>query len=246
MIAEKHNPTHTSAIKTERPRKKSGYIPSLDGWRAIAILGVLGGHNQPWKLAEILHGKFPFGGQRGVELFFALSGFLICTRLLKEEQQFGAISLRSFYTRRIFRIQPAALTFLLVLSLLMLSGLVKPAWSAVLASVLMLRNIFPMHTPSWETAHFWSLATEEHFYLLLPGFLVLCKRHRLLIMSLLVAACEGWRIFVLHTPRLLGHSYMTPFRTDLVIGGIFLDVFLASPLLNLNWLSLPRFICVPG
>ena len=71
----------------------------------VAILWVLWSHSQPWKLGWFSNTWID--GARGVRLFFALSGWLICNRLLRKEQRFGGISLRSFYTRRFFRLQPA-------------------------------------------------------------------------------------------------------------------------------------------
>ena len=170
--------------------QKSGYLPSLDGWRTVAILMVVAAHQRPWRLG-LFHSQWLHGG-RGVRLFFALSGLLICTRLLREEQRFGGISLRSFYTRRLFRIQPAALFYLAVISMLMLAGELPRVWSAVLGSALMVRTFLPRTATNWETAHFWSLAVEEQFYLFLPGFLVLCRRRRLALLSALVVAFDVW------------------------------------------------------
>ena len=90
---------HPTPTERATARPKSGYLPTLDGWRALAILWViyahLGRHFGP-----ISH-AIEDAGERGVQLFFALSGFLICTRLLREERSFGSISLKSFYTRRV-------------------------------------------------------------------------------------------------------------------------------------------------
>lgn len=219
-------------LASKRPQSRPGYIASLDGWRAVAILWVVSSHNQPWNIGWISNHWLRATGYRGVQLFFALSGFLICTRLLREEKMFGSISLRSFYTRRVFRIQPAALTYLAVLSLLMLIGTVPRAWAAVAGAALMIRNVFPVRELNWDTAHYWSLAVEEHFYLLLPGFLVLCKRHRLRIMSALVVAFEVWRIYVLHTPALRDPAADTYMRTDMVLGGLLLGCVFAIALMR--------------
>src|SRR5215208_6399295 len=76
------------------------YQPGLDGLRAIAVIAVLLFHA----------GVSPVGGGfLGVSLFFTLSGFLITTLLLREHATQGAISLRSFWSRRIRRLAPAAL-----------------------------------------------------------------------------------------------------------------------------------------
>jgi peptidoglycan/LPS O-acetylase OafA/YrhL len=202
--------------------ERSGYLPTLDGWRTMAILWVLMGHSQVWRFGWLSNEWLRASGGRGVQLFFALSGLLICNRLLREEQRFGGISLRSFYTRRFFRIQPAALTYLAVISILMLSGKIPQVWSAVAGSALMIRSFLPRTATNWETAHFWSLAVEEQFYLFLPGFLVLCRRYRLAVLSALVVAFELWRAVVMATPRLQGFTPLIYLRTDTVIGGLLL------------------------
>lgn len=210
--------------------KRSGYLPTLDGWRTVAILWVLMGHSQVWRHGWFSNEWFFATGGRGVQLFFALSGFLICNRLLLEEQRFGGISLRSFYTRRFFRIQPAALAYLSVISILMLSGKIPQVWSAIAGSALMIRSFLPRRAINWETSHFWSLAVEEQFYLFLPGFLVLCRRYRLALISSLVVIFEVWRVFVMETPRLQGFSPLIYLRTDTVIGEIFLGCAFALAL----------------
>ncbi|HXI40052.1 MAG TPA: acyltransferase, partial [Bryobacteraceae bacterium] len=95
-------------------------IPTLDGLRAVAILLVLISHaidrTQHTGLAEL--------GHAGVAIFFALSGYLITTRLLIEYRATGAISLRNFYVRRAFRILPPAMLYLAILWLLTLTGLI--------------------------------------------------------------------------------------------------------------------------
>jgi hypothetical protein len=70
----------------------------------------------------------PGFGEYGVYLFFAISGILICTRILEEEAAVGRFRLGSFYTRRLFRIQPAAVTYLAVVGLLTLAGCIHERW----------------------------------------------------------------------------------------------------------------------
>src|ERR1700728_1694345 len=80
-------------------------IPTLAGWRASALLPVLCAHlrRPPGWLAIS-----PELGNWGVQLFFALSGFLITARLLEEYDQRGYIRWNEFYIRRAFRILPPA------------------------------------------------------------------------------------------------------------------------------------------
>lgn len=95
--------------------RPSNYIPTLDGWRAIAVLMVIGVHGSTSPLLK-------YGGH-GVNIFFVISGFLICSRLLDEEDRFGRISLKRFYLRRTFRILPPAFFYILAINLLGVAGL---------------------------------------------------------------------------------------------------------------------------
>jgi peptidoglycan/LPS O-acetylase OafA/YrhL len=228
-VGDKHEAINSPNLPAVGPSmissKRSSYLPSLDGWRAIAILWVLEGHSALWKWGTLSNGWLRDTDSRGVQLFFALSGFLICTRLLREEERDGSISLRSFYTRRVFRIQPAAMTYLFVVVLLSVCGVIPHFWSAIAGGALMVRNVWPtaLKPGYWYTAHFWSLAIEEHFYLLLPGFLVLFRRSRLAILLGTVVVLEIWQAVVFSTPRLQNAvGWQVAQRTDIAMGGILL------------------------
>ena len=147
------------------------YIPTLDGWRSIAIMMVLLCHgltlSQPsshW--GKLLNPLVLNLGQQGVSLFFAISGYLITTLLLDEHRETGAISLRGFCIRRMFRILPPAYTYLAVLVCFAALGTISLAPGEIASSVFVYNNYWPSR--SWFTQHFWSLSTEEHFYLLWP------------------------------------------------------------------------------
>jgi peptidoglycan/LPS O-acetylase OafA/YrhL len=165
-------------MKATFSRSKSGYIPSLDGWRAVAIIGVMFFHGgaifSPASPLESLR----LMGEDGVRLFFAISGILICTRLLDEEEAQGSVSLKNFYIRRVFRIQPAAIVFLLTLVLLGVLRAVPFFSAGWWTSLLSTRNFIAAQSATngaWYTAHFWSLAIEEQFYLVLPFLLILLR-----------------------------------------------------------------------
>jgi peptidoglycan/LPS O-acetylase OafA/YrhL len=169
------SPGQAPVVPATVPSRRRGYLPTLDGWRALAILGVLVAH---WG-----GGFFPGGednelvwlpGRLGVDLFFGISGFLITWRLVEEHDFTGRISLRGFSVRRAFRILPAAIFFLAVLALL--SVFVGPLVNLRegLSCLFFWRNyLSPAELRGWYTAHFWSLSVEEHFYLLWPGLLLL-------------------------------------------------------------------------
>jgi peptidoglycan/LPS O-acetylase OafA/YrhL len=185
--------------------KNSGYLSGLDGLRAFAILGVLFTHDLPWQIGRFsLVGWQPFGGM-GVGLFFAISGFLITTRILEEEKKSGQFRLKSFYIRRLFRIQPALLVYLAVIALLTGIGLLPEAWHYVVGALLLFRNfqsnnVVPFH--GVFTGHFWTLSVEEHFYLLLSLFLFYVTRRRIIGLALLITG-----IFLLQD-LLLRHQHV--------------------------------------
>ena len=94
----------------------SRHIPALDGLRGIAILLVL-----VWHIAPPLQSFFP--GWSGVDLFFVISGYLICAVIYKDLRT-GSFSIAKFYERRFKRILPAlcvVLLFCLTMATLVLS-----------------------------------------------------------------------------------------------------------------------------
>jgi len=148
-------------------------LPSLSGVRALSILAVLISH-----FAATRHhaSHFPvlgFIGVLGVRVFFVLSGFLITFLLLEERQRTGAISLRGFYRRRILRIFPAFYAYLLAVAALKTAGLLHLPWSDFAISAGFLTDFRPTE---WNLAHFWSLSSEEQFYLLWPALLLFAGR----------------------------------------------------------------------
>ena len=105
----------SSTPKARVPSGRRFYQPELDGLRFYAFLGVFVCHTLPFDAAfyrrfhlpvPALWGAIAKSGAAGVDLFFALSAFLITSLLLREQQQTGGISLRNFYLRRILRIWP--------------------------------------------------------------------------------------------------------------------------------------------
>lgn len=171
---------------TPPSKRATGYLPSLDGWRAVAILGVLVSHDLPWSIAGHSNAGLKGFGGTGVQLFFAISGVLITTRILEEESLAGSFNIKSFYIRRLFRIQPAALGYLTVTGLLIAAGVIHDYWTFWLAALFLYENYayrgLTVDPRSYFSGHFWTLAVEEHFYLLLSLFLYCIKRYRLAIL----------------------------------------------------------------
>jgi peptidoglycan/LPS O-acetylase OafA/YrhL len=146
---------------------QQSHFPGLDGLRAISIIIVVVSHFtafSPYK-------KY-FNGDIGVEIFFAISGFLITSLLLKEKVKRDKVSFKNFYIRRILRIVPVAYAYLFILMLLdqPLGLNINPA--EFLTGFLYIKNIPIKDAADWYTGHFWSLSVEEQFYICFPLFIV--------------------------------------------------------------------------
>ena len=153
------------------------HVPSLDGLRAMSILPVLWHHSTPRPLEGIL-GRGPLG----VDLFFAISGFLITTLLVREQRTHGQVSLKNFYVRRGLRIFPLHYA---VLGLYVLRALFFMPDSPARSHFLHNLPWFATYTSNWFVnfnvphpvvfAFAWSLATEEQFYMVWPGVVALTR-----------------------------------------------------------------------
>jgi peptidoglycan/LPS O-acetylase OafA/YrhL len=167
-------------------------------------------------------------GWAGVDLFFAISGLLICSRLIEEEKLKGRISLRDFYIRRLCRIFPAAYLFLAAALALGFARQIPYSAPATLASALMIRNYWGVYSgvPPRElyTDHFWSLSVEEHFYLILPAVLVFVRR-RVLVLSIMSGAAYLWFFHWLKYGRIA--NTLSSSRTDLRIHALLIPAILA-------------------
>jgi peptidoglycan/LPS O-acetylase OafA/YrhL len=171
-------------------------IPTLDGWRAIAVLLVLSSHcqtmlrNNGSSIAVALADIVKHAGY-GVDIFFAISGFLITTLLLQEKETGGNINFSSFYTRRAFRIMPPIIGYLAAICALNAFFPLGIARSEIISVLLFFRNYVE---GTWYTQHFWSLAIEEHFYLFVPLIVALFPwRRSLAIFCVAAIACAAIR-----------------------------------------------------
>jgi peptidoglycan/LPS O-acetylase OafA/YrhL len=160
-------------------------IPSLNGLRALSIFLVILCHaNMRY---HFLDARSPLSfftdGLFGVGVFFVLSGFLITTLLLREEEKHGQISIKKFYLRRALRILPAYYALLLVYAILQWAGVVRISPGSWLTALTYTSVFYP---GGWETAHFWSLSTEEIFYLAWPFIFSMSRRVRTIFSMLVV------------------------------------------------------------
>jgi peptidoglycan/LPS O-acetylase OafA/YrhL len=210
--------------------KDGFYIPSLDGIRAAAVMLVFLAHAG---LNEQVPGNF------GVTVFFFLSGFLITTLLRIEFDKKGRISLKAFYLRRTLRILPPMYLVLGLASALVLVGALEGSLhlDAVLAQVFHLSNYYVVYAGWWDgrapgTWIYWSLAVEEHFYLLFPLFYLLlrrfvpARRHQMLVLLGICAAVLAWRcglVFLLDAWK--ERTYLaTDTRVDSILFGCILAI----------------------
>jgi peptidoglycan/LPS O-acetylase OafA/YrhL len=189
--------------------RQTRYIPTLDGWRAVSVIGVILDHGAPGFFASYPQlKKLAAHGDRGVDIFFAISGFLICGLLLEEFARTGDISLRRFYIRRCFRILPPYYVALAAICALSVCCALAMNHSDLPSCLLFYRNYMPLGSDErggYYTAHFWSLAVEEHFYLLWPALLIAVKPKRAGKVAFLVAMLVfGWRELQQHASLLPG------------------------------------------
>jgi len=148
---------------SRQPLSHSEYLalkrfPALDGLRAIAALMVVVFHNQ---------GPDWVQGWIGVQIFFVISGYLITTLMLREEDRSGQISFKRFYARRIFRILPVYFVLLgVTLVVQFFHGTVtKNPPGSELPLYLVFFNEFG-HGGAYGQS--WSLGIEQKFYLFWP------------------------------------------------------------------------------
>jgi peptidoglycan/LPS O-acetylase OafA/YrhL len=153
--------------------QRTRFFPGLDGLRCLSIVLVVAYH------VSGVHSGFLGRGYLGVSLFFAISGFLITTLLLREHDTHGQISLGRFYARRSLRIFPlyyAVLGIYVLLVLLAEKGVKERAefFANLPAFLTYTSNWFVTLEPDKPDKRIifyfaWSLATEEQFYLMWPG-----------------------------------------------------------------------------
>ncbi len=159
-----------------------GYVPALDGLRALAVIAVV-----------FYHAKFSWmqGGFIGVEVFFVVSGFLITSLLLEEAEENHSVALKQFWYRRARRLLPALFVMLVAVSawaLLFSDYKVGQLRHDFLSAVFYFSNwwqVFFSDVPYFAPKdppllrHLWSLAVEEQWYLLWPfAFIALLRWRR--------------------------------------------------------------------
>src|SRR4051794_34749261 len=221
-------------VAPEHAPARLGYIPALDGLRALAVVAVLLYHaDQKW---------IP-GGFLGVDVFFVISGYLITCLLLSDWQQTNGIGLKRFWYRRARRLLPALFAMLFVVSLyaiLFLPDVLDQLRGEVLSALFYVENWFLVfrNLSYFQSAgrppllqHVWSLAVEEQYYLFWPLILMLVltvwgKSRKALLIGVLagvvISTVEMWILY---------HPYTDPSRvyygTDTRVAALLLGSALA-------------------
>ena len=159
--------------------------------RGLSVLFVIMSHGVIWPRIGIHSPGIlaVFSAHVGVNVFFALSGFLITMLLIKERSVTGTISLRGFFMRRALRIFPLyllAITLLLVMDVIGAANIESCAFAFAYSYTL---NFAPISCSFSSMSHFWSLAVEEHFYLLWPLIFLLGRRFACVFAVFFAAAC---------------------------------------------------------
>ena len=166
-------------------------IKGLDGLRGVSVLMVIMSHAVIWpRIGVDSPGIIAiFSAQSGVNAFFALSGFLITLLLIEERVATGTTDIRSFFMRRTLRIFPLyflAVTLLLLVDML---GMAKINNCAFYFAYTYTQNFSTSSCSFSSMSHLWSLAVEEHFYLVWPLIFLIGTRFAFLASVAFAVAC---------------------------------------------------------
>lgn len=223
------------------PKSVFGYISGLDGLRLGAVAIVILRH---YGIVPFLPGGF------GVSVFFFISGFLISRLMLAEEKRTGTIGLGNFYVRRFIRLLPPLLLMgIVAIPALYLLDPASFSATQVALSFLYLGNVHKIGVDlfGWNEGYralepLWSLAVEEHFYLLLPPFLLLIRslRARIVMVAVAIVGALALRMVVgavapVHADAINYNFTLT--RLDAIAWGVLLTLVLESGALKLEWIN---------
>jgi peptidoglycan/LPS O-acetylase OafA/YrhL len=241
----------TAVLSSTKAPSPTRHIPSLDGIRAVSFMLVFVAHTG---LENVVPGGF------GVTIFFFLSGFLITTLMRAEHEKNGSVNLPHFWLRRALRILPPFYAVLLgaAVATLLFDSSSALSLAAVSAQALHVVNYWMIANgqrglPS-GTVVYWSLAVEEHFYLVFPWLYLGMRRLRMtgrsqaFLLWTICATVLVWRfalVLALHAPE--DRTYMaTDTRIDSILFGCALAVW-NNPILD-TWTPperLWKYVVVP-
>jgi len=206
-----------------RPR-----MPELDTLRGIAVLLVLFFHGLGFEFGTRGLSGIPkllvavtLPGWAGVNLFFVLSGFLITGILLDSKDRPDYF--RRFYYRRALRILPIYYAVLIALAVFSRTGLIsRPAsWSFLGLSAIYLANVTELFGVPMQYGVLWTLAIEEHFYLIWPTAVRVLSRKKVAIAALAIYIfCALLRYFYCLKGYDAGQGYTWLYADGLALGAV--------------------------
>jgi len=223
------------------PGQARFYLPELDSIRFFAFFSVFFYHSVvrdqsfylqngfPDRLANFL-AVVPKAGNFGLDMFFALSAYLLTTLLLREKEQRGTIDVRKFYMRRILRIWPL---YFFVISLALLASRFDPTekmdlFHVFLFAVFLGRVAMAYYGPiPTFAAPLWSVSVEEQFYLVWPWVVRRSTRFIVWLSCLTLFICFVARFFI-EFGGLPAHSLFRAWfwRIDPIVYGALLAILL--------------------
>jgi peptidoglycan/LPS O-acetylase OafA/YrhL len=187
----------------------------IDALRFFAVLPVLISH---WELFDISKSTQFLFASNGVNLFFAISGFLITLGLIKagEKEQSVQASLWKFYVRRFLRIFPIYYLMLLLLWFFNHPKVAGGIWWYLSYST----NFYCIRIQGWGgLPHLWSLAVEEQFYLVWPFVILLTPRRFIpAIIGLIIIMSLSFKTYWLQRSNSFWVLYMNPIAVLDVLG----------------------------
>ena len=202
------------------------YRSDIDGLRALAVIPVVAFHAGLPGLA---------GGFVGVDIFFVISGYLICGMIAADIER-GRFSLPRFYKRRVMRIFPALFGMFLVASVLSYHYLLPVELTdyskSMLFAALSVSNIYFSQTTGYFDApaetkpllHTWSLGVEEQFYVICPLLMLLAYRFFKSHVATALTVCAALSyigLLLIQTRNPTFAFYLTPFRAwELLLGAL--------------------------
>jgi peptidoglycan/LPS O-acetylase OafA/YrhL len=200
-------------VKIKMPHQLVKRIPSLDGFRAIAIILVVLTHSRLSEGFPLQFKNIALHCSVGVNIFFVISGFLITTLLLNEQKNKGQIDIKIFYIKRAFRILPVALLYLLFLLFWRTRQEIGLKNDDLYRALTFTVNFSPSRG-SWFIGHYWTLSVEEQFYIFWPAILIIFRKRLKITLVLLIGYSCFIEAFVHHYPMFYDASLYSFFSSS--------------------------------
>jgi peptidoglycan/LPS O-acetylase OafA/YrhL len=170
--------------------KNGQIIPSLDGIRACSVIIVLLGH-------MVLPAKFIGISALGLDVFFMVSGFLITRLFFAECRAAGEVNLRLFYLRRLLRLYPVLIVYMLLVISVQLARRGPIDWLEIASVFFYFWNYLTAHqewighSSPFPIGVLWSLSVEEHFYLFAPLVFVVVRGSAVAMLRFAIVVCAA-------------------------------------------------------